>query len=69
MVEVFKTNITNTTTADSLIAELQQLFPHTVINFDLEDCDNILRIKGDSIHPPHVIAHLSGRGYACEVLD
>ncbi|MCD6011692.1 MAG: hypothetical protein K0Q79_1554 [Flavipsychrobacter sp.] len=68
MVEVFKTNITSTAIADSLIAELQLLFPHTVINFDLDDCDNILRIKGENIQPLHVVAHLETQGHLCEIL-
>lgn len=69
MVEVFKTNITNEDIANSLIAELQQLYPHTAINFDLDDCDNILRIKGNSFHPSHIIAHMESRGHFCAVLD
>ena len=69
MVEVFKTNITCSTTAASLAGDLQLMYPFAVINFDLDDCDNILRIKGDSIQPHHVIAHLEGKGHQCSVLE
>ncbi len=69
MVEVFKTNITSKAIADVLSEELQQLFPITAVNFDLDDRDNILRIKGEGIHPPHIISHLQSQGHFCEVLE
>lgn len=69
MIEVFKTNITCTTTAASLMDELRLLYPYAAINFDLDDCDNILRIKGDNIHPHIVIAHLEGKGHECIILE
>ncbi len=68
MVEVFKTNITSSHIADLLTIELQRLFPLSAVNFDLDDCDNILRVEGDNIRPAHIIAHLQQRGHACEVL-
>lgn len=68
MIEVFKTNITTQENADIISAELQQLFPRTIVNFDLDDCDNILRLKGEGISLPGVIAHLECRGFACEEL-
>jgi hypothetical protein len=43
-VEVFKTNVGNQRTANHLKLLLERL-PACKINFDLEDCDNILRIK------------------------
>ncbi len=69
MVEVFSTNITNGDTAGALTAELQALYPHATINFDLDDCDNILRIAGEGIHPHRIISHLEGRGHMCSVLE
>ncbi len=69
MVEVFRTNIDCHEIAGALVVELQSLYPSATVNFDLDDCDRILRVKGDSIHPPDVICHLEGRGYNCEVLE
>ncbi len=45
MVEVFKTNIQDTQIADFIVGELEKHFPSASINFDLSDCDNILRIE------------------------
>jgi hypothetical protein len=68
-VEVFKTNITNEITAIRLVSELQQMFPLVTASFDLEDCDNILRLSGDRICPPDIVAFLTRRGFICEVLE
>jgi hypothetical protein len=69
MIEVFKTNITNQETADVITAGLQRLFPHSIVDFDLEDCDKILRIKGEGISLSGVIAHLECLGFTCEELQ
>lgn len=69
MVEVFKTNITCGEIADTIVAELQLLFPHCAINFDLEDCDKILRIKGEEIYPARIVTCLHNRGYICQLLE
>lgn len=44
MVEVFCTSVTTIEKAKFLLEKLQQEFPYYEINFDLEDCDNILRV-------------------------
>lgn len=48
MVEVYKTNVTNQKQANKIIRKLNEKFPDYKINFDLEDCDNILRVE--SLH-------------------
>ncbi|SFC53836.1 hypothetical protein SAMN04487891_11333 [Flagellimonas taeanensis] len=45
MVEVFSTNIVSNINAEQVLDILQQHFPGLGINFDLEDCDNILRVQ------------------------
>lgn len=45
LIEIFKTNVNNPQLANKIIAELNQLYPEYRINFDLEDCDNVLRIE------------------------
>ncbi|NHN25954.1 hypothetical protein FIA58_009735 [Flavobacterium jejuense] len=45
MVEVYKTNINSKKKAKQVISVLQKILPTAKINFDLEDCDNILRIE------------------------
>jgi hypothetical protein len=69
MVEVFKTNITDKTIADEVIHELQMVFPKGLINFDLDDCDNILRIENENVIPDFVSEVLMRKGFICEVLE
>jgi hypothetical protein len=58
VVEVFKTNVTTKNEAKKIISTLQILLPLAKINFDLEDCDNILRIEDESILPIEIINFL-----------
>ncbi|WP_147676739.1 hypothetical protein [Algibacter pacificus] len=44
-VEIFKTNVDNQQLANKIVADFKQLYPEYRINFDLEDCDKILRIE------------------------
>ncbi|MCK0131566.1 methyltransferase type 11 [Flavobacteriaceae bacterium F08102] len=48
IVEIFKTNVDNQQLASKIVADLNQLHPEYGINFDLEDCDNILRIESSN---------------------
>ena len=69
MVEVYKTNVTALTDAREIIAVLKSHFPETRINFDLDDCDKILRVEGPEI-PTEMIAELvSQKGFACKALE
>lgn len=45
MVEVYSTNVENQKQADFLLQQMGKAFPAYKINFDLEDCDNILRVE------------------------
>lgn len=69
MVEVFKTNVAAPSDADSIVALLQQCFPGNRINFDLEDCDKVLRIEGTNFIAGNVIRVMEGKGYACCPLE
>ena len=69
MVEVFNTNVQDDRQAAMLLQLLAHLFPNYRITFDLEDCDNILRIAGDDICPKKTIALLYSNGFKCEVLN
>lgn len=48
IVEVFKTNVGNQHLAEKILSELNQLYPDYRINFDLEDCDKVLRIESQN---------------------
>ncbi|MGN6181011.1 MAG: methyltransferase type 11 [Mucilaginibacter sp.] len=68
MVEVFKTNIRYKGQTKPVIKKLEENFPGSCVNFDLQDCDNILRVEGDGICPIRIIDLVIADGYECEVL-
>jgi hypothetical protein len=70
IVEVFKTNVTDREVADKIINDLSVTLPQSRINFDLTDCDNILRIESTAhIHIESISKQLGYWGYECEVLE
>ncbi|MEN0052825.1 MAG: methyltransferase type 11 [Mucilaginibacter sp.] len=68
MVEVFKTDVREVSQATRIIRKLRQHIPNSYINFDLEDCDNILRVEAENIPVQSVIKLLNNNGYRCEIL-
>ena len=68
MVEVFKTNVQHQELADQLVSVLQDRIDFCKINFDLEDCDKILRVEGKQVCVETVIEILNTHGLQCEVL-
>ncbi len=69
MVEVFKTDVQHTEAASRLVTLLLQYFPGHKINFDLHDCDKILRIEGHHCIPSQVEELIQQNGYSCNVLE
>jgi hypothetical protein len=45
MVEIFRTNVVKENVAEQLISMLHAHLPDHHFNFDLEDCDRILRVE------------------------
>jgi len=69
MVEVFKTNVTSNHQARVLVNLIQCQFDGYKVNFDLDDCDRILRIESSrEINPQPVIELLTDMGVTAEVL-
>lgn len=68
LIEVFKTNVQEDEEAKLLIEKLFTHFPHCKINFDLQDCDKILRVAGEQIRSEKIIEVISTNGYLCEIL-
>jgi hypothetical protein len=69
MVEVFRTTVTDPYYARLLVRRIHSRFPGYCANFDLSDCDRILRIQSDShINQPEVIAIIHRFGYHASVL-
>lgn len=69
MIEIFKTNVENEKQAASLLALLHQHFPSTEISFDLDDCDSILRVKGEKFCSLNIIQILADKDFECQVLE
>jgi hypothetical protein len=68
IVEVFKTNVDEVELSELLIQQLEDHFPDSLINFDMEDCDKILRVEASMVAPEKIIQILNSNGYSCEVL-
>jgi len=69
MVEVFKTNIQKKAQSKMLLCMLYKAFPSFKINFDLSDCDKVLRVKGDNVEALRIMILVKEYGFSCEVLD
>ena len=69
MVEVFKTNVRHKKAAQKITTVLKTNFPDCQINFDLDDCDRILRIESEKVIPVKVAEILKAKGFLCEVLE
>jgi hypothetical protein len=69
MVEVFKTNVENKEYAQLLLRKLMAQYPNYQINFDLQDCDHILRVEGNQVESRRIIEVVSGNGFDCQVLE
>lgn len=70
-IEIFRTNVSDSNDASFIIAMLAQQQPGCMINFDLDDCDHILRIESisEKIDIQSVIEILNKNHFKCEVLN
>jgi hypothetical protein len=70
MVEVFKTNVTDQCLANRLLDHIHKTFPDYKANFDMQDCDKILRVTSTTgfIQSASIIYLLKGFGCIAEVL-
>ena len=69
MVEAFKTNVQKKTQSKMLLCVLSEVFPSFKINFDLSDCDKVLRVEGDNMDALRIMILVKEYGFKCEVLD
>lgn len=68
VIEIFKTSINSQQAATLVKYVLSDKYPDAKINFDLEDCDRILRIENKVICVEEVTAIVNTLGHQCEVL-
>ena len=71
MVEVFNTNVRTEEQANLLLDQLRRKYQTCKINFDLEDCDNILRVE---CHIGHIdvkgiLVMLENFGFSAAILS
>jgi hypothetical protein len=69
MIEVFKTNVQKEKDTNYIIAIFKRHFPLYKVNFDLEDCDKILRVEAAQLEPKNIIDYLNCLGFTCVILD
>ncbi|MBA4053830.1 MAG: hypothetical protein C0490_03885 [Marivirga sp.] len=69
MIEVFKTNVKTPGHATMLVDHIHRMFDYQA-NFDLQDCDKILRVQNNngSVKAYRLIRVLRGLGFHAEVL-
>ncbi len=70
IVQVFKTDVPDREVARIIIFLLQRDFSQCRINFDLDDCDRILRIESrqTSVDESRIGSLIGQVGYHCEPL-
>jgi hypothetical protein len=70
MVEVFKTNVEKESDAEGILMEIHEKFDTYTANFDLEDCDKILRVESCHTLPEveALIKIVESKGFRAEVL-
>lgn len=66
MISIYKTNIENSSQIQLLKKELDTLLGEENWNFDLDDCDRILRVDTQNNISKLVIEKLNTMGFDCE---
>jgi hypothetical protein len=69
MIEVFKTSVREQEQAEMILSTLVNSFPSIKINFDLQDCDHVLRVEGREFSVIEIVNLLQANGHHCEPLD
>ena len=69
IVEVFRTNVSSEEESQAVLAALVKELGAVKVNFDLEDCDRIMRIISEKqIAPGFICDIVRDRGFFCDVL-
>jgi hypothetical protein len=70
MVEVFKTNINDEGVANSLLDKIHNTFNDHRANFDLQDCDKILRVRclAGPVQSYYIMSIVREEGWYAEIL-
>lgn len=68
MVEVFTTNLEESTEAAALASLVLQHYPYSKVSFDLDDCDKVMRVEG-YFDTGGIQNLFSENGYECSVME
>ncbi|QEC79112.1 hypothetical protein [Mucilaginibacter ginsenosidivorax] len=66
---VFSTSVKEKRQVNKVTTLLTKIPAIAQWNFDLEDCDNILRIEADNLSPRYIERLLIGAGINCRELE
>lgn len=69
MVYVFKTSVSSKMKSKTVNKKLAEIKEIDSWSFDLEDCDNILRIVGDKLDVKRIVKSIKSLGFECEELE
>ena len=69
MIYVFKTSVKIKNQVKKLASVINTILPPDRWNFDLDDCDRILRVDSDENIVPVITDLLQGHRYYCEELE
>lgn len=68
-IEIYKTNVNELSSAMVILEEIKNTHPNSDPSFDLEDCDNVLRIEDASGVDKSVIEEiLQNHGFRLDTL-
>lgn len=68
MVYIFKTSVTTKKAVKELEPILDNILPESTWNFDLHDCDNILRVESSRNVVDYLTEVLNAFGISCQEL-
>ena len=68
-VEIFKTGVCRANEAESVVNVLLKCFPHYQINFDLDDCDKVLRVVSEINVSMVLVEQLGNLGFTAKVME
>lgn len=69
MIEIFRTDVKNKQLAGKITQQINSLFTVKSINFDLSDCDRVLRIEATHLNNSEVIKIVNSFGHECTELE
>lgn len=69
IVNIFRTDVETKREAELILYIVSKEVSNCKVNFDLEDCDNILRVESEKCLDKDITDCMVKLGYICEKLD